>query len=46
MTGDKGTFLEWSPNKDALRGRVAVVAGATRRAGEVSTAPLGELALQ
>ena len=42
MTGDKGTFLEWSPNKDALRGRVAVVAGATRGAGRGIAAALGE----
>ena len=34
MTGGKGTFLEWSPNKDALRGRIAVVAGATPAQGE------------
>jgi NAD(P)-dependent dehydrogenase (short-subunit alcohol dehydrogenase family) len=42
MTGDKGTFPEWSPNKDALRGRVAVVAGATRGAGRGIAAALGE----
>ena len=42
MTGDRGTFLEWSPNKDALRGYVAVVAGATRGAGRGIAAALGE----
>ena len=42
MTGDKGTFPEWSPNKDALRGHVAVVAGATRGAGRGIAAALGE----
>ena len=42
MTGDRGTFLEWSPNKDALRGHVAVVAGATRGAGRGIAAALGE----
>ena len=34
--------MEWSPNRDALRGRVAVVAGATRGAGRGITAALGE----
>ena len=42
MTGGKGTFPEWSPNKDALRGHVAVVAGATRGAGRGIAAALGE----
>lgn len=32
----------WSPNVDALRGRVAVVAGATRGAGRGIAAALGE----
>jgi NAD(P)-dependent dehydrogenase (short-subunit alcohol dehydrogenase family) len=32
----------WSPNPDALRGRVAVVAGATRGAGRGIAAALGE----
>ncbi len=34
--------MEWSPDKDALRGRVAVVAGATRGAGRGIAAALGE----
>lgn len=34
--------MGWSPNKDALRGRVAVVAGATRGAGRGIAAALGE----
>jgi NAD(P)-dependent dehydrogenase (short-subunit alcohol dehydrogenase family) len=34
--------MEWSPNRDALRGRVAVVAGATRGAGRGIAAALGE----
>ena len=34
--------MEWSPNPDALRGRVAVVAGATRGAGRGIAAALGE----
>src|SRR3979490_3380128 len=34
--------MEWSPNRDALRGRVAVVAGATRGAGPGIAAALGE----
>jgi NAD(P)-dependent dehydrogenase (short-subunit alcohol dehydrogenase family) len=42
MTGDNGTLIEWSPDKDALRGRVAVVAGATRGAGKGIAAALGE----
>src|SRR5512134_1284419 len=32
----------WSPDRDALRGRVAVVAGATRGAGRGIAAALGE----
>src|SRR4030081_2011646 len=34
--------MEWSPNRDALRGLVAVVAGATRGAGRGIAAALGE----
>src|SRR3984893_7112576 len=34
--------MAWSPDKDALRGRVAVVAGATRGAGRGIAAALGE----
>jgi NAD(P)-dependent dehydrogenase (short-subunit alcohol dehydrogenase family) len=34
--------MTWSPNPDALRGRVAVVAGATRGAGRGIAAGLGE----
>ncbi len=34
--------MVWSPNRDALRGRVAVVAGATRAAGRGIAAALGE----
>jgi NAD(P)-dependent dehydrogenase (short-subunit alcohol dehydrogenase family) len=34
--------MGWSPNPDALRGRVAVVAGATRGAGRGIAAALGE----
>jgi NAD(P)-dependent dehydrogenase (short-subunit alcohol dehydrogenase family) len=34
--------LSWSPERDALRGRVAVVAGATRGAGRGIAAGLGE----
>src|SRR6266508_2046555 len=34
--------MEWSPNRGALRGRVAVVAGATRGAGRGIAAALGE----
>jgi NAD(P)-dependent dehydrogenase (short-subunit alcohol dehydrogenase family) len=34
--------MMWSPNRDALRGRVAVVAGATRGAGRGIAAALGE----
>src|SRR5881227_3970193 len=34
--------MEWSPNRDALRGRIAVVAGATRGAGRGIATALGE----
>jgi len=34
--------MEWSPDRDRLRGRVAVVAGATRGAGRGIAAALGE----
>jgi NAD(P)-dependent dehydrogenase (short-subunit alcohol dehydrogenase family) len=34
--------VDWSPDPDALRGRVAVVAGATRGAGRGIAAALGE----
>jgi NAD(P)-dependent dehydrogenase (short-subunit alcohol dehydrogenase family) len=34
--------MQWSPERDALRGRVAVVAGATRGAGRGIAAALGE----
>src|SRR5262245_799734 len=34
--------MAWAPNPDALRGRVAVVAGATRGAGRGIAAALGE----
>jgi NAD(P)-dependent dehydrogenase (short-subunit alcohol dehydrogenase family) len=34
--------MAWSPNPDALRGKVAVVAGATRGAGRGIAAALGE----
>jgi NAD(P)-dependent dehydrogenase (short-subunit alcohol dehydrogenase family) len=34
--------MNWSPNSNALRGRVAVVAGATRGAGRGIAAALGE----
>jgi NAD(P)-dependent dehydrogenase (short-subunit alcohol dehydrogenase family) len=34
--------MEWSPDRDALRGRVAVVSGATRGAGRGIAAALGE----
>jgi NAD(P)-dependent dehydrogenase (short-subunit alcohol dehydrogenase family) len=34
--------MNWSPDKNALRGRVAVVAGATRGAGRGIAAALGE----
>ena len=34
--------MDWTPNPDALRGRVAVVAGATRGAGRGIAAALGE----
>jgi NAD(P)-dependent dehydrogenase (short-subunit alcohol dehydrogenase family) len=34
--------MDWTPDRDALRGRVAVVAGATRGAGRGIAAALGE----
>jgi NAD(P)-dependent dehydrogenase (short-subunit alcohol dehydrogenase family) len=34
--------MDWSPDRDALRGRVAVVAGATRGAGRGIAVALGE----
>src|SRR2546429_3160097 len=34
--------MAWSPDRDALRGRVAVVAGATRGAGRGIATALGE----
>jgi NAD(P)-dependent dehydrogenase (short-subunit alcohol dehydrogenase family) len=34
--------MDWTPGRDALRGRVAVVAGATRGAGRGIAAALGE----
>jgi NAD(P)-dependent dehydrogenase (short-subunit alcohol dehydrogenase family) len=34
--------MAWAPNRDALRGRLAVVAGATRGAGRGIAAALGE----
>src|SRR5687767_3831712 len=34
--------VNWTPDRDALRGRVAVVAGATRGAGRGIAAALGE----
>jgi NAD(P)-dependent dehydrogenase (short-subunit alcohol dehydrogenase family) len=34
--------IHWAPNADALRGRVAIVAGATRGAGRGIAAALGE----
>src|SRR5205807_9127675 len=36
------TDMGWSPDPDALRGRIAVVAGATRGAGRGIAAALGE----
>ena len=35
--------MSWFPDKDALRGRVAIVAGATRGAGRGIAAALGEV---
>jgi len=35
-------FMTWSPDKNALRGRIAVVAGATRGAGRGIATGLGE----
>src|SRR5215212_8969982 len=34
--------MDWTPDKDALHGRVALVAGATRGAGRGIAAALGE----
>src|SRR5438445_3968413 len=34
--------MDWSPDREALRGRIAVVAGATRGAGRGIAAALGE----
>src|SRR5436305_2943957 len=34
--------MDWTPDADALRGRVALVAGATRGAGRGIAAALGE----
>src|SRR5918996_4839955 len=42
MGEDSNILMEWSPNRDALRGRIAVVAGATRGAGRGIAAALGE----
>jgi NAD(P)-dependent dehydrogenase (short-subunit alcohol dehydrogenase family) len=42
MTEYSNTHSEWSPNRNALRGRVTVVAGATRGAGRGIAAALGE----
>jgi NAD(P)-dependent dehydrogenase (short-subunit alcohol dehydrogenase family) len=42
MSKDNNIHLEWSPNRDALRGKIAVVAGATRGAGRGIAAALGE----
>ena len=39
---DAASAMVWSPDPDALRGRVAVVAGATRGAGRGIAAALGE----
>ncbi len=36
------SLVQWSPDREALRGRVAVVAGATRGAGRGIAAALGE----
>jgi NAD(P)-dependent dehydrogenase (short-subunit alcohol dehydrogenase family) len=40
IIGNEG--MKWSPDREALRGRVAVVAGATRGAGRGIAAALGE----
>jgi NAD(P)-dependent dehydrogenase (short-subunit alcohol dehydrogenase family) len=42
MGEDSNILMEWSPNRDALRGKIAVVAGATRGAGRGIAAALGE----
>jgi NAD(P)-dependent dehydrogenase (short-subunit alcohol dehydrogenase family) len=42
MIKDINTINEWSPNQEALRGKVTVVAGATRGAGRGIAAALGE----
>src|SRR4051794_22462693 len=40
--GWKTASMAWAPDPEALRGRVAVVAGATRGAGRGIAAALGE----
>ncbi len=40
--GEQNRTMAWTPQRDALRGRVAVVAGATRGAGRGIAAALGE----
>ena len=40
---DTRVMVTWVPDPDALRGRVAVVAGATRGAGRGIAAALGEV---
>ncbi len=42
MSEDSNILMEWSPNRDSLRGKIAVVAGATRGAGRGIAAALGE----
>jgi NAD(P)-dependent dehydrogenase (short-subunit alcohol dehydrogenase family) len=42
MSENSNILMEWSPNRDALRGKVTVVAGATRGAGRGIAAALGE----
>jgi NAD(P)-dependent dehydrogenase (short-subunit alcohol dehydrogenase family) len=42
MIEDSNSLKEWSPNRDALRGRITVVAGATRGAGRGIATALGE----
>jgi NAD(P)-dependent dehydrogenase (short-subunit alcohol dehydrogenase family) len=42
MSEDSNSLKEWSPNRDALRGQITVVAGATRGAGRGIAAALGE----
>src|SRR5688572_22698884 len=39
---DRLPAMQWAPDRNALRGRVAVVAGATRGAGRGIAAALGE----